>query len=193
MYVKSSLLAAMIVCAMISMAQTGDIKPVKKSCSCAFGSIIQAGSLIGERGSYFQIQTINGIRYKTWFAGVGVGLDFYTDKGIPVFLDVRKAIYNKRQTPFLYADGGIHIADVNNKKNEQFETIYNNGFYYDAGAGYTTGLGKKGALLVSAGFSYKYLTKALASTYCYPLGCLKYSTIYSYHLNRFSVKLGWQF
>ena len=194
MYVKSILLAGMMIYAMVSMAQTGgDAKPVKKSCSCAFSSINQAGLIIGERGSYIQVQTINGIRYKTWFAGLGVGIDYYTDKGYPVFIDVRKEVFNKRYTPFLYADGGIHFADLNNKKENQFETIFNNGFYYDTGAGYKARFTKKGGLLISTGFSYKYVIKRMTSKSCGVAGCFQNSNTYTYHLNRFSVKVGWQF
>jgi|RhiMetdeSRZDD1v2_1073273.scaffolds.fasta_scaffold31605_2 hypothetical protein len=194
MYLKSTLLTGMMVCAMLSMAQTGgEVKPVKKSCSCAFSSINQAGLIIGERGSYVQVQTINGIRYKTWFAGLGVGIDYYTDKGYPVFIDVRKDVFNKRYTPFLYADGGIHFADVNNKKEDQLETTFNNGFYYDTGAGYKAGFTKKGGLLISAGFSYKYVIRRLSSKFCGFTGCSQSSYIYTNHLNRFSVKVGWAF
>lgn len=194
MYLKSTLLAGMMVCAMLSMAQTsGEVKPAKKRCSCSFSSINQVGVLTGERSLYMLIQTINGIQYKTWFAGLGAGIDYYTSRGYPLFIDVRKEIFNKPYTPFLYADAGIHIADINNEKSEQFETIFNNGFYYDAGAGYKIGLTKKGGLLLSAGFSYKYVTRRVTSKYCYPLGCLENSNLYTSRLNRLSLKLGWQF
>src|SRR5688572_12217556 len=176
---------------MLSKAQTGSkVKPVKKSCSCAFSSINQAGPLLGERGASFQVQTINGVRYKTWFAGLGAGIDYYAYKGYPVFIDVRKDIFNKRFTPFLYADGGIHFADVNNKKEDEFETIFNNGFYYDIGGGYKTGFSKKGGILISGGFSYKYVTRRLTSKACGVAGCSYSSNIYTNYLNRFSLKLG---
>lgn len=182
-----------MVCAAITMAQTGDtVKPAKKKCSCSFSSINQAGWLKGKRGPYLQLQTINGLRFKTWFAGIGAGIDYYTYRGYPVFADVRKNIFNKLYTPFVYADAGIHFADVNNEKSEFNEVVFNNGFYYDVGGGYNARIGKIGVLLISAGFSYKYVTRRESYKFC-SVYCYENSYTYTYHLNRFSVKMGWQF
>ncbi|HVY74956.1 MAG TPA: hypothetical protein VG890_09015, partial [Puia sp.] len=70
-----------------------------------FHSINQVGLLEGESGSSWQLQTVNGMSYKSWFAGIGVGLDYYRLRGIPLFLDLRKTFGHSRNKPFVYADG----------------------------------------------------------------------------------------
>src|SRR5262245_27408802 len=92
--------------------QAKENRAAKKNCGCSFNSLAQLGILEGEAGTAFQLQTINGIQFKTWSAGIGVGLDYYKYRSIPLFLDLRKYILNKPRTPFLYADGGIHFAWV---------------------------------------------------------------------------------
>ena len=48
------------------------------------------GVLGGEKDASFQIQTINGVQYRTWFSGIGTGLDFYFQRSVPLFLSVGK-------------------------------------------------------------------------------------------------------
>src|SRR5688572_9219460 len=111
MKIKLLFLVVLTGCVFRTSAQEANQEqPVKKGCGCSFSSINQIGGLYGSKGTYFQLQTINGIRYKTWFAGIGAGIDLYTRGGFPVFLDVRKDIFEKRSTPFLYADAGIHLV-----------------------------------------------------------------------------------
>src|SRR5687768_15390308 len=94
-----------IFCTGIATAQKNE----KKGCSCSFQSLLNIGLLEGQESSEFQIQTINGIQYKGWFAGIGAGVDYYRFRSIPLFLDIRKNILNKNFTPFIYADAGIHF------------------------------------------------------------------------------------
>ena len=127
-----------------------------------FHSINSIGLLEGEAGSAFQLQTINGVQYKSWFAGAGVGLDYYRFRGVPVFLDIRKMFPLKTNTFFVYGDIGIHAGWLTEKQKNSNNyvaalTDFNNGLYTDAGAGYQICLGKKGALLISAGYSFKSL------------------------------------
>lgn len=170
-------------------------QPAKHGCSCSFSSINQAGVLNGSKGAYLQLQTINGIRYKTWFAGIGAGIDYYTHRGFPVFLDVRKDVFNKRSTPFLYADAGIHL--VNNAKeklSEWYQNTYSNGFYGDAGIGYKLGFRSAGGLLVSAGYSYKNINRRYEYiNTCGTPNCYEDYFTYKNYYHRLSLKLGWQF
>jgi hypothetical protein len=175
-------------------AAGGKREPVKKSCPCSFSSIEQGGVLRGPYSSYFQAQTINGIRYKTWFAGVGAGLDFYRYKGVPIFLDVRKHFFKSKYSPFIYADGGIHLAGTNNEKSQFVTTKYKNGFYYDVGLGYKVNVTNKTGFLISAGYSYKQVVYRQFFHYC-PACFPPNSTLdtHSFYLNRLSLKMGWQF
>lgn len=196
MKIKLLFLVVLTGCVFITSAQEANQgQPAKKGCSCSFSSITQVGDLYGSKGTYFQIQTINGIRYKTWFAGVGAGIDFYTRGGFPVFLDVRKDIFEKRSTPFLYADAGIHLVrDRIEKESQWYQNTYSNGFYGDAGIGYKLVLQGAGRLLVSAGYSYKNINRRYeyVST-CPTARCYENYYTYKNYLHRLSVKLGLQF
>src|ERR1700712_5956221 len=72
-----------------------------------FHSINNIGLLEGQTGSSFQIQTVNGAQYKSWFAGIGLGLDYYRYRTVPLFLDLRKEFGKSSNRLFLYADMGV--------------------------------------------------------------------------------------
>jgi hypothetical protein len=195
---KRSLLLWVILMGSILMASAQDEKQVqpRKGCSCSFSSVNQTGLLYGTNGAYYQLQTINGIKYKTWFAGIGVGVDPYFRTGYPVFVDLRKDLINKRATPFLYADVGVHIVkDNNDQVNQWYENDYSNGAYTDVGIGYKFAVFSKLQGVVSAGYSYKnvnrknkYLGNNCASGRCYD----NYDT-YKDYLHRGTIKIGFQF
>ena len=71
-----------------------------------FKSTNLIGNLIGEQGSKFSMQSINGFTKNNWSVGLGVGIDPYAHSSIPVFLDIRKSMGKKAWQPFVYADGG---------------------------------------------------------------------------------------
>jgi hypothetical protein len=170
-------------------------QPAKKGCSCSFSSINHAGVLNGKKGAYFQIQTINGIKYKTWFAGVGVGLDTYFRSGIPLFFDVRKFLLQKSATPFVYADVGVHIVgDKKDQLNQWYENRYYNGTYAEGGIGYKFGFHGKDRWVVSAGYSYKYVKRDYVYTGGCPTSrCWENYLTYKNYLHRYAMKLGFQF
>lgn len=165
----------------------------KKSCSCAFSSINQVGWLEGAKGSSFQLQTINGFRYKSWFAGIGAGLEYYYVRGVPVFLDIRKDILNKPNTPFVYADGGMHFGWERDKDKERLgmHGDISNGPFFDAGLGLKFAINKN-ALLLSIGYSHKYVKETYEFLNCGIINCTTSSSTYRYKLNRLSLKAGWQ-
>jgi hypothetical protein len=166
-----------------------------KSCSCGFQSVLQGGLLEGAVGPSWNLQTINGVYYKTWFAGIGAGLDYYSMRTVPLFMDFRKELFRKSRTPYLYADGGIHFAWLKNKeKPGGGPGEYNNGFYYDIGAGYKIGFRKRDALLVSAGYTMKTLReKRIVFRQCILHPCNSFVDRYNYTFSRLSFKVGWQF
>jgi hypothetical protein len=80
----------------------------QKNAAWQFHSINQLGLLEGQIGSAFQIQTINGAQYKSWFGGIGIGLDYYRFRSIPLFLDFRKD-FGKKISSFLFMQMGASI------------------------------------------------------------------------------------
>lgn len=175
-----------------------DKQPAAKSaskCSCGFQSVIQGGLLEGGTGPSWNLQTLNGAYYKTWFAGIGVGLDYYMMRTIPWFVDVRKELFKKRRTPFLYADAGIHFDWLKSKEKPGWGSgDYNRGLYYDAGAGYKLGLGVRDALLISVGYTLKTLREErLLVPQCIQAPCNPSVEYYNYTFTRLNLKVGWQF
>lgn len=162
-----------------------------------FHSVNQVGLLYGENGSAFQMQTINGVQYRSWFAGVGVGIDEYRFRSIPLFVDIRKEF--ELGPGYLFAYGGIGINFMwltDKQKNDYHLTYYpnahfSNGLYYDAGIGYKVKLNNKIAFFVSPGFSHKDTEEKNPAPPC-PVGSTCYLTPdkYNFELNRLSVNIG---
>src|SRR5437773_4082956 len=75
-----------------------------------FSSQNYIGILEGEHGSKFQLQTINGIKLKTWFVGLGTGIDWYYRRSIPLFFSLNKDFFKKGNRNFYFAaDGGVNF------------------------------------------------------------------------------------
>ena len=165
------------------------------SCPWQFHSINNVGLLEGETGSAFQLQTINGMQYRSWYAGVGLGLDFYRYRTIPLFIDFRKEFGSEINKFFAYADGGVNFAwltdneKATNLPDDHFET----GFYTDLGLGYKVGVGKTNHLLLSIGYSLKKLKETYTSYYYFPPGNKSDKEEINYSLNRLTIKVGWEF
>jgi hypothetical protein len=166
-----------------------------------FHSINQAGLLNGQAGSSWQLQTINGVQHRSWFAGIGAGLEGYRFRGIPLFVDLRKTFGQAKNKPFVYADAGIHfiwVTDKDKTVNGGSQATFYNGLYLDGGAGYEIHINRKNALLLSLGYSYKTIREKAAVYYYSPMPfstqpvVSSYDT-YHYYLNRLSIKAGWKF
>lgn len=167
------------------------------SSSIKFRSLNLAGVLQGGNGPEWQVQTINGISYKTVFAGIGAGIDNYYQQTIPLFLDLRKNILDKRRTPFLYLDLGVSLP-ADRKSTEQvwngsITHQFTNGYYYDVGIGYSLPVEGKFSFLMSLGYSQKSMKEHRINNYdniIGPFGSEGYHEDYDYTFRRFSIKLG---
>lgn len=160
-----------------------------------FQSMVQVGLLEGEVGSALQLQTINGIKYKTLSAGIGAGLDYYHTRSIPLFLDIRKAFGSNKKAPFIYVSGGYNFPWL--RKAEKLWLVANTkeGMYYDAGVGYQLPVLKGSALFFSAGYSVKKFSTTNFDGVViaiYPSPPLTYYEN-RYSLPRISVKTGLRF
>lgn len=169
-----------------------------------FFSINNAGLVIGKNDNNLQLQTINGIKYKTYSAGIGAGLDNYYFKTVPLFIDLRKNIFEEKFTPFVYADFGASIPWDRAKVEPWTTSYYSSGFFYDMGVGYSIPIKGKLAINISAGYSQKVLNEARESTSWMwidyvPVGGIsspasyKDTVDYKYQLRRISLKVGFSF
>ena len=161
-----------------------------------FHSINQLGQLEGQTGSAFLFQSINGWQYKTWFTGVGVGLDYYRFRSIPLFLDVRKWFGGKNKCFFIYVDGGHDFIWLRDSDTDPYlPGTYSTGFYSDLGIGGRVALNSRIALLLSAGYSHRSVEKKVQSYAlpCYMNGSCHFTDHYDYQMNRLSIKAGFEF
>jgi hypothetical protein len=180
----------------LSTALVAQLKPAdkKKSCGCSFSSINQIGLLAGEKNEAFQLQTVNGLQYRTWMVGAGVGIDNYRFRSIPLFLQVRKEFNLKSNVLFIYNDIGLNYPWLkSDQKTFSGEGDFHHGVYYDGGLGYKVPL-KRQALVFSGGFSLKEFKENRSNTLLCPFvgPCLEQKDVYSYSLKRLSFKVGIQ-
>jgi hypothetical protein len=167
-----------------------------------YHSINNVGVVEGGSDANLQLQTINGIQYKTFFGGVGLGLDNYYFKTIPLFVDLRKNFFEKKLTPFAYVDFGADIPWDRAKVESWSTSYYKTGFFYDMGLGYSIPIKGRLALNISAGYSEKNLNETRETSYWIwrdfppydvPSTVNKDTTYYKYTLRRFSFKIGLSF
>jgi hypothetical protein len=177
----------------ILKAQSGEKSEPDKS-RCSFTSINQVGFVVGEAADSYQLQTVNGVKYKTWMVGAGVGIDGYRYRSVPVFLQVRKEFSLSTYVFFLYNDIGLNYPWVKDSQKGVYygNSQYSQGLYFDGGLGYRLPL-KKQSLLFSGGFSLKEMKEDRSMTTCPFVGpCVENKDVYQYSLKRLSFKLGFQ-
>ena len=164
-----------------------------------FKSINNAGLLAGASANALQLQTINGLSYRSYSAGIGIGVDNYYIKTVPLFVDLRKAIFDKKETPFLYLDLGADLPRKKVKQEMQWQqSDFNKGFYYDLGLGYSWTLTGSLALNFSVGYSQKNIKATNSYRYfiwtpvrTYEDASSRYD--YNYSLRRLTIKAGLSF
>jgi hypothetical protein len=168
-----------------------------------FSSQNYAGLLEGESGSQFQLETINGVKYKSWFAGLGTGIDWYYKRSFPVFLSINESFSQRRNRNFfIAANGGVNFPwEKSGYTNEWGYTVKKAipGIYWESGFGYRIGMRKTNdALIIQFGYSYKYVGEKIQNNYIIPSSYFAPSQEYpndrfNYHLKRLSLKFGWSF
>jgi hypothetical protein len=144
----------------------------------------------GETETGTAFQTVNGIRFSNWFSGIGIGVDNYHYKTLPLFFDVRWYFGSEKKV-CVYGDLGYNFPMKNKPGKEMRYYYYDNyhfkgGIYSELGIGFKTKFIKKSSIL----FGFAYGNKQLQSQIgviptC--VGCDPYS--YNYKLDYESVLL----
>lgn len=141
-------------------------------------------------------QTIQGVYYKKWAIGAGVGIDWYAFRSIPVFFSVTRDLTKKSNGLFVTLNAGTNFPAVRKFVNIPDNKFYP-GFYWSPSMGLKFRTNKKNnnALLISVGYSNKNLKEERPSSRFCPGGCPTTgpAETISYKLRRFDFKLGWQF
>ena len=153
--------ALLLLFSMQTVAQTAEDK-------LAFKSINSIGLLTGGRGEASSLQTVGGLHIKKWFAGIGIGLDYYETRTIPLFIDLRRNLLQKQKTPFLYVDAGTNFIWKKSIDTYYQPTRSRPQLFYDAGIGYKIPVKNKTAFIFSAGYSVKKIKQTINSYYWLP-------------------------
>lgn len=171
----------------IAYGQNQKVNPVR------FSSVNNIGVVTGAHRDAPVLQTINGIAIENWSAGIGIGFDGYSERSIPLFLDVRKDFGSGNNIPFAYMDGGINFGWLNFFQNEHqsFPDYTQPSWYYDAGLGWKIPLSAKTGFIITAGYSMKQLagdrTAYRPGTSGQPF---EYKEAFKNTYRRISIKLG---
>lgn len=158
-----------------------------------FNSMNSIGFASGQSEPQLVLQTVNGISFSKWFAGIGVGIDYYEYKTLPLFVDARR-YFGKGNIGFVYADLGYNFPLKNKPEKEvSYYDIYdfNGGVYTDFGIGFKTKLKNKSSLIFSIGHSYKKLENKIGVNICPFAGpCYVDYSKYDFSFGRIILKAG---
>jgi hypothetical protein len=172
----------------------------KKNASYKFHSINTLSLINGDNATSAGLQSINGFQKGSLFAGVGVGLDYYLYRTVPLFADFRYEFGKTKNKFFAYTDGGVNFDWVEEDyydgpifiwEGSSNSSEFHDGAYTDLGLGYMVGTKKGGGFVLSIGHSYKSLKKTIS----YPDWRTQetITDIYHYKFNRIVLKVGWKF
>jgi hypothetical protein len=160
-------------------------------------TIVSIGAAAGQSAVKPLAQVSSGFTYNNrWFTGIGIGIDHYNYKSIPLFADLRMN-FGKTRSGFLYGNAGYNFPYDNKSKGDVYslgpDHIYG-GFYMDAGIGYRIRLSSSQHLLFSAGYSQKRIKDAMSYNsllYC-PVCDGGDTYTYRYTMGRIITKLSWE-
>lgn len=159
-------------------------------------SQISSGIVEGEQGTSFHVEIVNGIHYKTWFGGIGTGLDYYYFRSIPVYLSGIKYLSKRNHSFFIQGDAGMNFAWVEARTNVWNEVSheFKPGIYWNGMLGFATGLDRKNSFSFGMGYSYKNLKEVREmAIMCFNPPCENTFETYKYNLKRLTLRLGWHF
>ncbi len=155
---------------------------------------IEAGLVKGSSDTKPVYFFSNGISYKNTTAGIGVGIDKYAIRSIPLFFDVKKSFGQHKIKPFIGASAGINIPFPTAEQkinNGWFQTgSFKTGFFSKALAGVSMPVSHRLRLFINAGYSYKTTSVQYKANY-WPEG-MDNTTSDIYHYNRWFAAIGFQ-
>lgn len=180
---------------MLAWVLAGSIMAQQQTASpkISFSSQNYLGVLEGGSGTSFLAQSINGVRYKSLFTGIGVGLDHYFERSVPVFLSVGSFLPSKKWPFYFHGDAGLDFPWVTRMNSQRYSRgEFSPGFYWAGGMGYKFSFKKQPfGLMVNAGYSFKHMIQREELMYiCLDPPCDVVRERYDYRLKRMSLKLG---
>jgi hypothetical protein len=120
---------------------------------------VEGGLLKGSNPAKCFVFTTQGIAYKNYTFSIGSGVDFYSFRSVPLFIDAKRKFGNRAVEPFIQAAAGINITSPNSTDAKILYQYaggdFNTGFFAKTGGGLIFGAQKNPKVLLSAGYSYK--------------------------------------
>lgn len=138
------------------------------------------------------LQVINSILYKSWFVGLGAGIDQYGNKrSLPFFIALQKAFLKNNHQPFIYSNIGYNISWLKSSQKVVIADNYKelNGWYYEVGIGYKYVIYKQAAVGISIGYSLKQQGEQYSAFGFVPTPTQNYSDKYQYHFKHLTFKI----
>ena len=161
-----------------------------------FKSTNLIGNLIGEQGSKFSMQSINGFTKKSWLMGIGVGIDPYGYSSIPVFIGIRKSLGKKAWQPFIYADGGPSFPLPNPDLPKTWQSglpgfDLNTGWVAELGIGLQKKIAGNTQFVVQFGYSQKnYSLTSHQNNFGFSSSMWPETSNYEYQYRRWAIRMG---
>lgn len=158
-----------------------------------FSSTTSIGFVAGQSSPDLILETVNGIKLSDWFAGVGIGVDHYRYKTLPLFMDGRW-FFGDDKNGFIYGDIGYNfpMKDKPGKEIYYYDSYhFTGGIYTNIGLGFQVPLYQKSAMSFSLGYSYKKTGTKIGVNICPLAGpCYVDYSQYDYGFGRVMVKAG---
>lgn len=191
----NSFIASVIVSMMVSwtFSQTPTdltlLAPPKITYFCEVSGGYLAGNEI--RGMF---HVKNGLSFGPHVdAAFGLGLEsYYAGRYIPLFLEGRYTVLNRKTSPFLAVSGGyLQGVGQKNQYYYQADSRLSNGFSAGAKIGIKHQFSKSISMLTSLGYRYSYTENPEWMYYILPYP--NQPAEISYHMNRFELAIGFIF
>lgn len=163
-----------------------------------FNSYTAAGVQSGQSDPAITVETINGIRTKNWFTGIGVGYSAYRYRTIPVFADARFA-FGKRRQFFINGDAGYNlIKPATYEEDAQYYDVkYKGGIFFNSGIGIALQPTKKHSFYFQLDYGVKQVRKVVNEFIWIDFPPynrdIDHYTTYKYNLTTVSLKMGFKF
>ncbi len=160
-----------------------------------FRSQLDVGISAGDKETGLNLSAVNGFRMAGWYAGLGVGLDQYRYRTVPLFLSVQKNFSKKPSSVYYFLDGGTNFFWDHIDNNSWLERSFDPGWYTATGLGYRLGWkGRREALLLNAGYAFKRIRENRSQTVpCLVPPCPQSNDRYQYDLNTWIFRMGLEF
>lgn len=184
----------LLVLVMLAVTASAQDSAIVRPPKFSFASYNGTGILLGQNNPHLSLQTVNGVQYGPWFAGVGLGIDYYYMRTIPVFIDLRRLIIPKKNL-YLFADAGVNYPYIKKQREDEmwYKSDYQQGMYLDGGVGYLFSTDKQTGFF-SIGYSSKRLRETVEHAYIWgPPNMPVQKDKLRYQFNRISIKAGLRF